>query len=454
MRYTLRLLTLQQCQRAATLICACETLRREDEALWGREPFRLGLWVGERTTPNKTTDSDEWLKRNHGQFNRAASLSGVGSPQQLTNCPWCGRADRPRQEPQGLDLRARERPHAGVLRRHLRSVPVLRAQGAGRGHPDRRGRRGDLPPPPVAAHRHGRQVRAHAVEGHDADALRSGRGALRASRVPLARPQRRRHPPREGRVEGRFDGSLRAGASAGSHHPGRAPSHLGAARNAHGALRDRRRSALVVGGQRQARAPEGDRLDGDDASFARPGVRALSERGRRVSAARARRRRQLLRPPAHALGEASGATVRGRVRAGPSAEGRADPRVRREPRRGAAALRTLRPRRRPVDDPRRVLQRDARARRDAPTARRRCSVAPARHGQARPRASPVALRRGAHLAQELDGHPCAPRPPRAHVRTAGAEGEGGEAARATASARRAPRHEHDLRGRRRAASRA
>lgn len=91
MRYTLRLLTLQQCQRAATLICACETLRREDEARWGREPFRLGLWVGERTTPNKTSDSDEWLKRNHGQFNRAASLSGVGSPQQLTNCPWCGR---------------------------------------------------------------------------------------------------------------------------------------------------------------------------------------------------------------------------------------------------------------------------------------------------------------------------------------------------------------------------
>ena len=91
MRYTLRLLTLQQCQRAATLICACETLRREDETLWGREPFRLGLWVGERTTPNKTTDSDEWLKRNHGQFNRAASLSGVGSPQQLNNCPWCGR---------------------------------------------------------------------------------------------------------------------------------------------------------------------------------------------------------------------------------------------------------------------------------------------------------------------------------------------------------------------------
>ncbi len=46
MRYTLRLLTLQQFQRAATLICACESIRRADPAKWGTVPFRLGLWVG------------------------------------------------------------------------------------------------------------------------------------------------------------------------------------------------------------------------------------------------------------------------------------------------------------------------------------------------------------------------------------------------------------------------
>src|SRR5205823_1309098 len=48
MRYTLRLLTLQQFQRATALICACEILRREDkQSAWGETPFRLGLWVGQ-----------------------------------------------------------------------------------------------------------------------------------------------------------------------------------------------------------------------------------------------------------------------------------------------------------------------------------------------------------------------------------------------------------------------
>src|SRR5690606_9374693 len=55
MRYTLRLLTLQQFQRAAALICACERIRQEamagGDARWGAEPFRLGLWVGGKSTP-------------------------------------------------------------------------------------------------------------------------------------------------------------------------------------------------------------------------------------------------------------------------------------------------------------------------------------------------------------------------------------------------------------------
>jgi len=91
MRYTLRLLTLQQFQRAAALICACECIRREDPAKWGNEPFRIGLWVGQRSTPNWNSESDEIIKEyRKTSYFRSTATGGSGSPHQLTNCPWCG----------------------------------------------------------------------------------------------------------------------------------------------------------------------------------------------------------------------------------------------------------------------------------------------------------------------------------------------------------------------------
>lgn len=87
MRYTLRLLTLQQFQRATALICACETIRREDVVRWGNEPFRVGLWVGQRSTPNWVEDADEAIK----QLKKGGNASG-GTPYQLKHCPWCGTA--------------------------------------------------------------------------------------------------------------------------------------------------------------------------------------------------------------------------------------------------------------------------------------------------------------------------------------------------------------------------
>ncbi len=89
MRYTLRLLTIQQFQRAAALICACETLRREDPAQWGDVPFRIGLWVGGGVTPNTTEQAREWIRdrrKDRGRGRRGLK----GSPHQLTGCPWCG----------------------------------------------------------------------------------------------------------------------------------------------------------------------------------------------------------------------------------------------------------------------------------------------------------------------------------------------------------------------------
>ena len=100
MRYTLRLLTLQQFQRATALICACEMIRREavdaKAPIWGHEPFRIGLWVGARSTPNKTAHAEESLRRERGvHVQQASTIGGIGSPVQLKTCPWCGTAIDP-----------------------------------------------------------------------------------------------------------------------------------------------------------------------------------------------------------------------------------------------------------------------------------------------------------------------------------------------------------------------
>jgi len=88
MRYTLRLLTSQQFQRATTLVCAAELARREDPATWGEEPFRIGLWVGTAVSPKRVSEAEEELKRLNDRGG-----SGAGhrfSALQLGHCPWCG----------------------------------------------------------------------------------------------------------------------------------------------------------------------------------------------------------------------------------------------------------------------------------------------------------------------------------------------------------------------------
>jgi len=87
MRYTLRLLTLQQFQRATTLICAMEIQRKANPEIWGSEPFTIGLWVGQRVTPNTTEDSHEAIEKERDSSHYFGSAT---SPAQLTFCPWCG----------------------------------------------------------------------------------------------------------------------------------------------------------------------------------------------------------------------------------------------------------------------------------------------------------------------------------------------------------------------------
>ncbi len=85
MRYTLRLLTTQQFQRATAMICAAETIRRNNPLTWGTEPFRIGLWIGQSSTPNKFEQAQEKLHEIM-QGNEVQE----GNPMQLEHCPWCG----------------------------------------------------------------------------------------------------------------------------------------------------------------------------------------------------------------------------------------------------------------------------------------------------------------------------------------------------------------------------
>lgn len=74
MRYTLRVLTTQQFERAATLICASEVIRQKEYIDPGGDPFSIGLWVGGDAVPNKVG------KAHADSENRAL---------QIPKCPCC-----------------------------------------------------------------------------------------------------------------------------------------------------------------------------------------------------------------------------------------------------------------------------------------------------------------------------------------------------------------------------
>lgn len=87
-RYTLRLLTLQQLHRIARLMCACESIRRRDPEKWGDEPFLVGLWVGSKTTPN-FLDGEFGAKQAIDQAKNGKVIH-ENNPVQIVSCVWCG----------------------------------------------------------------------------------------------------------------------------------------------------------------------------------------------------------------------------------------------------------------------------------------------------------------------------------------------------------------------------
>ncbi|MET3953097.1 helicase-related protein [Arthrobacter sp. UYEF36] len=87
-RYTLRLLTSQQFQRAASLVCAMEILRRPgrlgDPRVKGMAAFTIGLWVGNEVTPGSRRDAKAALERLH-----KAARPEEANQFQIESCPWC-----------------------------------------------------------------------------------------------------------------------------------------------------------------------------------------------------------------------------------------------------------------------------------------------------------------------------------------------------------------------------
>lgn len=83
MRYTLRLLTAQQFERASAVILACEVLRRNLIADYlemspDLEPFSIGLWVGKDASPNNFDDA---VANRGNEF--------LSSPEQIRRCFSC-----------------------------------------------------------------------------------------------------------------------------------------------------------------------------------------------------------------------------------------------------------------------------------------------------------------------------------------------------------------------------
>ncbi len=85
MRYTLKLLTGQQFERATRMICALELIRQKDPRRLGAEPISSGMWVGRSASPNSFKEAKRIVDD--------ALQGGAQSPPRslvLYKCPWCG----------------------------------------------------------------------------------------------------------------------------------------------------------------------------------------------------------------------------------------------------------------------------------------------------------------------------------------------------------------------------
>jgi hypothetical protein len=96
MRYTLRLLTLDQLGRASGVICALELERQADTSSpkkLGDWPIEIGLWVGRAATPNRMGhqgDNDSRHVTARWKVLDYLQRSNKPLPVPIRTCPWCG----------------------------------------------------------------------------------------------------------------------------------------------------------------------------------------------------------------------------------------------------------------------------------------------------------------------------------------------------------------------------
>lgn len=90
MRYTLRLLTSQQFERASRLIVALEFLRNQFPELLKSEPITIGMWVGMSSTPNIIKEAEEKVNQINEECNKKNGNPYTKNVFQISSCPWCG----------------------------------------------------------------------------------------------------------------------------------------------------------------------------------------------------------------------------------------------------------------------------------------------------------------------------------------------------------------------------
>ena len=243
MRYTLRLLTAQQFQRATALVCAAEMARRRDRGdVGGRAvPDRA---VGRHRRVAEAVRGGEGAAQagREGGSERAADRAAVPALPLVRHPDRRGQRACRRRAP--ADLR--------VLRRRAWRLPVLPGRRDRRRAAGPHGGRGDLPAGARVRHRDRRQVRPAGAGGRGGVAVRLRVGEVRAARVRAPRLLRLQDP---GGQQAPEDVVLpppgRPAPAARPDHPGRAAPDHRRARHDGRAVRGRGRRAVLLARHRR-----------------------------------------------------------------------------------------------------------------------------------------------------------------------------------------------------------